>query len=155
MTMPLHEQVYVTFLRNLYELVILILAWLSFIVVTRLNRRKAQRVSRLAVISAVTGLINPVVVYAVVSGLHCFVYPPQFNPIRSFLFGAFALGAGIVAAVRIRRSHGAQRGKPFCVVGIVTGGLWTIFWIGLLLTLILAFGVPAPFDKIIPYHSHP
>jgi len=140
---------------NLYELVILILAWLSFIIVTRLNQHKVQRLSRLAVISAVTGLFNPVVVYAVVSELHCFVYPPQFNPMWSFLFGVIALGGGIVAVVRIRKSHGSKRGKPFCVVGIVTGGLFTVFWIGLLLTLIMAFGVPAPFDKIIPYHQFP
>ena len=110
-----------------------------------LRRRNAAQVrptSFLAVLSALVAVLNPALVGFLfgAAGLRG-IGGGGDSETHSFVFGVVSLAAGIIAALRIRRSRGLISGMRFAIAGIAVGVLWVGFWIAF--ALVFASGMAA------------
>jgi hypothetical protein len=135
---PLLMLMQILFIVYHYELIAIgIFAWIFFKVRYR-NATIEVPWSYLAIFSAVSVLLNPLLMHLVLSLVH---YPLTVargdDEIRSFLAGVISLSTGIIALVRIRKSRGKIRGFGLASIGVIGGTLWVVGWIVFILWFLL------------------
>lgn len=118
------------FLRlNIYELMAAAVFGLAYFGVCLSGRSVTPRFSYLAVFSALSVFLNPILIHLFLMRVHFpYIVGRGDSELRSFLAGLVTLVTGIVAVVRIRKARGGLRGLPFAVFGIVGGIVWAGGW---------------------------
>ena len=117
------------FLFNISVLVAAGLFLLAYVFVCLLNRSASKSLSYLAVFSAMSVVLNPYLFHIVFLYAGLPFVGRGGDELRSFVAGIITLSTGIIAVIRIRRSHGALRGLPLAIAGIIGGAVWAGFWI--------------------------
>jgi hypothetical protein len=121
---------FMLFLRlNNYEIKATFIFIVTYVGVRLFNHSASAHLSYLAVFSGVNVALNPHVIHGVLMGLHSHdVVGRGDEKLRSFAAGLLSFVCGIVALVRILRSHGSLRGLPFAIAGAIGGAIWTGLW---------------------------
>jgi len=133
------EQLKLLLLFNNYEIIAGFICILVYISARFLNVSVTPRFSFLAIFSALTVFLNPVVINYVQWHLHShFAVGIGSEELRSFTAGLLSFVCGIVALIRILRSHRSLRGLPFAIVGIIGGAIWAVFWAQLYIRFVSA-----------------
>ena len=114
---------------NIYELTAAGLFLLAYGGIRLLNHFVSKPLSYLAVFSAMSIVLNPLIIHIVFYRAGLPYVGRGDEELRSFAAGIVTLLTGIIATIRIRRSHGALRGLPFAIAGITGGSVWIGFWI--------------------------
>jgi hypothetical protein len=111
--------------REVIAVAILVIA---YYIIRLLCKSPSCRYSYLAVVSALSVLLNQEVMLWFMRRLDFRYFGYGGEGVRSGAAGLFALVTGIVAIARIRKSEGSLRGYPFAVVGIIGGSSWFGYW---------------------------
>lgn len=117
-----------------YELIAMgIFLWVYFKVRSR-NATMEVTWSYLAIFSALSVLLNPLLMHFALSLVKYPLTGARGDiEIRSFLAGVISLSTGIIVLVRIRKSGGKSRGSGLASIGVIGGTLWVVGWITFML----------------------
>ena len=119
----------IKFRGNIYEITAAVIFVTAYFAIRHFNRGRGVALSYLAVFSGLAVLLNPEIIRTVFQLIGPYWIVRGDSEVRSCAAGAMALVTGVIAVVRIRRSHGALSGIPFAMIGIAGGVLWVGFWI--------------------------
>jgi hypothetical protein len=121
--------------ENAYAALIAGASGAGYFAVRRRDASRARPTSFLAVFSAGVAVLNPALVGLFFGALGVRgIGGGGDAEMYSVVTAVAALAAGIIAAVRIRRSRGLLSGMRLAIVGIVVAGVWVAFWIAFALS---------------------
>ena len=125
-----HDQFMLAMRLNNYEIKAASIFILGYVAVRLLSLWTSHPLSYLAVFSTLNVILNPLVIhFAMMRFRPSDVVGLGDSELRSFAAGLVSFVCGIIALVRILRSHGSLRGLPFAAFGVVGGGIWVGYWL--------------------------
>ena len=103
----------------------------AWFIVGRHNEGKGEtRLSYLAVFALLSAALNPVPLEAILGELRLARFDAGDVAPRSFFAAVLAFAAGLVALLRIDRSHRSLRGARLSVAAMTIAALSVVLWIG-------------------------